>query len=131
MIFYTKRKHWKYKLAGEVKYATQIIGKPTDWEYLALDADGILTIRSGYCWDGPSGPARDSDDAMYGSLIHDALYQMIREGRINKSDRKRADEILRDVCIASGMNKVRAQAFYRAVRLAGKNYVKPDLLSAP
>ena len=131
MIHYTERKHWKYKLASDFTYATGITGKPTDWQYLSMDAEGNLTIRNGYCWDGPSGPARDTENAMKGSLVHDALYQMISEGRLSGDDRKRCDEILREVCIASGMSKARAQAFYRAVRLAGGNYVKSQLLTAP
>ncbi len=43
--------------------------------------DGVLTIRSGYAWDGPGGPAMDTPAAMYGSLSHDALYHHSRSIR--------------------------------------------------
>jgi hypothetical protein len=68
---------------------------------------------------------------MRGSLIHDALYQLMREQKVAQDQRKRADEILREVCIEDGMARVRAWWVYRAVRIGAAQSAKPNLLSAP
>ena len=88
-----------------------------DW--IEFDKYGMLTIRAGYAWDGPSGPAIATRSFMRGSLVHDALYQLIREspGCIS---RELADQELRRICIEDGMFRVRAWWVYRAVRIGGK-----------
>jgi hypothetical protein len=49
-------------------------------KFLSLSPHGVLSIRKFYAWDGHSGPTIDTRDFMRGSLIHDALYQLMREG---------------------------------------------------
>ena len=46
--------------------------------FIQLTAKGKLTIKRGYAWDGPSGPTIDTKTFMRGSLVHDALYQLMR-----------------------------------------------------
>lgn len=75
----------------------------------------LLTIRAGYMWDGPSGPTIDTKNFMRGALIHDALYQLIREDYLKMNDRKQADKILRKVCLEDGMSRIRAWYIYTAV----------------
>ncbi len=129
---YKKRRRYKYSLYGELFYDTGLKGdKGYNGSYLSLSPNGQLRIKHGYCWDGPSGPAIDSRNFMRGSLIHDALYQLIREGVLCNTDRKRADRILREVCLQDGMSKLRAWWVYRGVRTGGASAVKPDLLFAP
>lgn len=131
-MFYKKRRAYKYNLHSDVEFETGLsVENPTDLGFLAIDATGKLTIRKGYSWDGPSGPAIDTRDFMRGSLIHDALYQLMRERVLPQSARKRADEILRDICIQDGMSEVRAWWVYNAVSLAAAGAAKPDLLEAP
>ena len=85
--------------------------------YLSLQ-DGVLTISVGYAWDGPSGPTFDTKDFMRGSLVHDALYQLMREGAISRAlYRKYADQLLREICLEDGMSKFRAWYVYKAVRM--------------
>ena len=96
-----------------------------------IDAKGELLIKEGYSLDGPSGPAIDTKNFMQGSLVHDALYQLIREGHIDPSNKEKADIILRDICRADGMSRIRAWWVYRGVRWGGKGAIKPDLLTAP
>jgi len=132
MILYKKRRKYKYTLFRPVDYAADIeVAEPGDWGLLAADGEGNLTIRQGYAWDGPSGPAIDSKNFMRGSLIHDALYQLMREQKIAQSQRKRADEVLREVCRADGMSRIRAWWVYRAVRMGAAKSALPDLLAAP
>jgi hypothetical protein len=57
---------------------------------------------------------------MRGSLVHDVLYQAIRDGQILEGYRGKADKILRDICLADGMSKFRAWYVYRSVRQFGQ-----------
>ena len=68
---------------------------------------------------------------MQGSLVHDALYQLMRECVIEQSQRKIADEILRKICREDGMSKIRAWWVYQGVRIGGASSANPDMLTAP
>ncbi len=92
-------------------------------EYLELGVDGVLTIKAGYAWDGPSGPAIDTRTFMRGSLVHDALYQLIRIGELPPDVKPTADKLLRQMCIEDGMNRVRAAWVYWGVRLFAKRAI--------
>ena len=94
--------------------------------YLSLTPDGMLTILRGYAWDGPSGPTLDTRSFMRGSLVHDALYQLIRMELIPKGERKAADKVLRRICKEDGMRSARAWWVYKAVRRAGGSAADPD-----
>ena len=90
-------------------------------KFLSLHPDGILHILKGYCWDGPSGPTIDTRSFMRGSLVHDALYQLMREDLLERDYRKAADQLLYDVCIEDGMSRFRAWYVHKGVRRgAGK-----------
>lgn len=114
---------YKYKLMNEYNINVPIHPySPIDISWVKLDTKGNLTVKVNYAWDGPSGPTIDTKDFMRGSLVHDALYQLIREGYLNKDlDRKVADETLYDLCVQDGMTKLRALNVYYAVRLFGSS----------
>lgn len=95
--------------------------------YLYLDIDGTLEIRDGYAWDGPSGPTLDTRDFMRGSLVHDALYQLLREGHLPAWQRARADHLLRVICREDGMPVIRAWLVWLAVRLFGASSARRTL----
>ena len=92
---------------------------------------GVLTIKRNYAWDGASGPVFDTRRIMRGSLVHDALYQLMREEHLPQKVRDNADWLLREICIEDGMPKFNADLVYLAVDLFGGNFTKPDLLRAP
>jgi hypothetical protein len=132
MIFYKKRRIYKYNLHSDLVYETGIhIDQPKNNGLLEIDNVGILTIKKGYSWDGPSGPSIDTKNFMQGSLVHDALYQLMREGILHQHARVRADDILREICLNDGMSRFRAWYVYLAVRLFAANAAKSDLLEAP
>jgi len=126
---------YKYQLKKD--YVTQIEIKPSapiDTEYIKLDVNGRLTIANGYAWDGPSGPTIDTKNFMRGSLVHDALYQLIREEKLAEGPhRKIADQILKRMCREDGMFALRAGWVYAAVRWFGDSAVDPkkDMQHAP
>ncbi len=126
---------YKYQLKQD--YVTKIEIKPAapiPTEFIKLGVDGTLTIIKNYAWDGPSGPTIDTLNFMRGSLVHDALYQLIREGRLSENPhRKIADQILQRMCKEDRMFALRAWWVYGAVRLFGGKAVDPQksLIHAP
>ena len=79
-----------------------------------------LYVFMSYAWDGPSGPAIDTDNFMDGSLVHDALYDLIRQGKLSRRKyRSKADKELRIQCKKDGMSFVRRWYTWGAVRVGG------------
>ena len=81
--------------------------------------NSILTVKKSYAWDELSGPTVDSDDTKDASLVHDALYQLMRECLLPRSLRKAADQLLYDLLIANGVSRIRAWYMYHGVRIFG------------
>ena len=109
---------YRYQLASDYVVAVGI-KLTVNTRFLVLTGTGDLFIRSGYAWDGASGPTFDSKNFMRGSLVHDALYQLMREGHIPESYREHADRLLQRMCVEDGMTAIRAWWVYKAVRFAG------------
>lgn len=105
------RKCYKYQLAETELYQTTIRGYEFDTEFIAIGKSGLLVIKSGYAWDGASGPTIDTDSSMRGSLIHDALYQLLRMKFLPQEFKEEADNILEKVCKEDGMWEFRADAW--------------------
>ena len=116
---YRKLKDYDYDLAEDEHIDIEIYEKARN-DYIWLK-DGHLVIMKHYAWDGASGPAIDDKTNMTASLVHDALYQLMREGLIARTHRKYADRLFRDICLKNGMNKFRAWYYYRAVRMFSRD----------
>lgn len=112
------KKNRKYTLIADYVCPSSINGFATVLPYIVLGR-GLLHIKEGYSWDGPSGPTWDTTNFMRGSLEHDALYQLIREGQLPRSVRRVADLRLFNVCREDGMSLFRAGYVYLAVRVFG------------
>jgi hypothetical protein len=122
---------WKYRVRVKEEYQTGIkLSVPAYLGPLTMRPDGTVILGVGYAWNGASGPAINTDTNYTASAFHDALYQMIREGLLKMSDRKRADEILRELCLRAGMNKFRAWYFYHTVRRFGAKHCKSGVIVA-
>jgi hypothetical protein len=93
--------------------------KKFDSDFISIDGTNLI-IRRGYAWDGPSGPTVDTATFMRGSLVHDALYQLIREGAISEDSKDAADMELRYICLEDGMWSARAWWVYKGVRMFGR-----------
>lgn len=119
---------YKYQLNGSITYSLlgNWNGCNTGNSFVYLK-DNILNIKNGYAWDGASGPAIDTRNIMRASLIHDALYQLMREDMIPRSARKLADKELYNLCKLDGMSRFRAGYVYFFVRLFGSLFIKPRL----
>ena len=90
-----------------------------DSSYCTLQTDGYIAIDEEYEWDGASGPTIDTDDTMDGSLVHDVLYQFMREERLSRKYRNAADICIYKMCRADGMPWWRAGYWYLFLRIGG------------
>ena len=103
------REGYKYQLADPYQVKIEIRSEEdVITDFVQLNADGMLSIMAGYAWDGPSGPTFDTASTLRGSLVHDALYQLIRLGLLPASFRLRADEEAYRIWREDGMNPARA-----------------------
>lgn len=148
-LHYSNIRKYKYRVEATepidpyFRYKTKLIPKTTltvPGEWLRLWGGdsafpGMIEFRSGYTWDGPSGPTFDTKNWMRASLVHDGFYQLIREGFLPQSDRKIADRIMHSILLEDGMSKTRAGWSYLGVRVFGKWAANPKksiaILSAP
>ena len=84
--------------------------------YIKLFPDGKLLIKAGFAWDGPSGLTLDTKSSIRGSLVHDALYMLIRNQKIPAIYKDEADYIINRMCLEDGMWKWRAWAWLGTLR---------------
>ena len=120
------RAGYKYQLAEDYKIQTGIIGYSVETDYIKLHLSGMLVIKSGYAWDGASGPALDTKDIMRGSLVHDALYELMRKGFLPTSERKVVDKEFERICLQDGMSEFRVRYVCDAVRAFGSKHANPE-----
>lgn len=131
-IQYKNRRRYKYTLFDDYRHETGITPlHAITTRFIDLDMSGMLTIKKNYAWDGASGPILDTKRIMRGSLVHDALYQLMREKHLPQKARENADWLLREICLEDGMPEFNADLVYLAVDLFGQLYTKPDLQRAP
>ena len=126
---------YKYQLYEMYLQQVPIYGRIIESKYLFNNQDGLLCIMDGYSWDGPSGPTIDTHTFMRGSLVHDALYQLMREELLPHSCQVVADKLLREICLEDGMSRLRAWYVYHSVRLFADSACDPRnkkrLMTAP
>lgn len=112
------RQRFKYQLSEDTEFMTSI--KPESnisTEYIILDKEGKLTIRKGYQWDGATGPIADTIETFRASLAHSALYALMRWNILSSRQyRKEADMLFKELCLEDGVSKLRASAYYKALR---------------
>ena len=122
------RAKYKYQLANNYKIVIPIQPKfDIETEFIALDTNGNLLVKQGYAWDGPSGPVIDTEKNMRASLVHDALYQLMRNEELStKAHRKAADQLFKDLCKEDGVSNFRASAYYKALRKFGRPAASPQ-----
>jgi len=122
------RAEYKYQLANDYRIIISIKPKSNiDTDFISLDLHGNLLVKKGYAWDGPSGPVIDTDENMRASLVHDALYQLMRnEYLVTRTHRKAADQLFKDICKEDGVSNLRASVYYKALRKFGKPAASPQ-----
>lgn len=121
---------YKYEMLIKRKVQTSWLGSNIKTEFFELDELGVLTIKAGYRWDGPSGPTIDTPSFMRSSATHDCFFQMLRMGLICDSQRERffktANKDLKLISIEDGMLVVRASAVKFTVEKFGKKHTTQE-----
>jgi len=115
------RSGYKYQLAEDYRVKVRVIPvQDIDTDFIGLTTQGMLLVKEGYAWDGPSGPTWDTKNFMRGSLVHDALYQLMRNRHLSNTRwRAEADNELKRMCLEDGMFRIRAAWVHRGVRVGG------------
>ena len=131
-ITYRDLPTWKYQLLEDWETETEVFGFNIENPMFNLYPDGDLQVFRGYAWDGPSGPTIDTKSFMRASVVHDVLYQCLREGLLPPSRRKLADRELIRYAKMDGMNPVRRFYAYWSLRAfaggAAKLVQKPMII---
>lgn len=118
-----------YKYQLHKTYQLQVRIRPEaniETRYLSLSVNGDLEIRYGYCWDGPSGPTWDTKSSMRGSLVHDALYQLMRMSFLDHKWKKTIDLLFEEILLEDGMWAWRARIWYRGVQQLAEGATLPE-----
>jgi len=119
-------KRYKYQLTESFNVDVDILPDVyIHTNFLDLSRHGDLIIKEGYAWDGPSGPTIDTESWMRGSLVHDALYQLLRLKLIDPRHKQYADDLMRRYCLEDGMCQFRAWYSHLAVKWFGGRVLKP------
>jgi hypothetical protein len=126
--YYRKLRHYKYQLMQDYTISIEIeTEEDIETSFIVLTTDGELTIKNRYAWDGPSGPTADTKSFMRGSLVHDALYQLKREGYLDHQEHPEcADDLLKKICLEDGMSRVRAWYVHKSVRTFAEKHARPS-----
>lgn len=122
------RSGYKYQLEADYVVKTPIKPKQDiDTRFIALTKEGVLTVKSGYAWDGTSGPVIDTDENLRASLVHDAFYQLMRRRKLSpiKTYKDKADKLFRTMCKEDGVFSPVAQLYYEALKKFGKPATDP------
>lgn len=107
----------KYQLRKRVEIQTSILPDVVIClPFITLGTDGVLEIRVGFAWDGLSGGAYDSRNSMPGSLVHDALYKILRSGKLHPSWREAIDNLMRRIFREDGVWRFRRWYLWKVVR---------------
>lgn len=115
---YRELKSYKYQLMEDFVFETEILGFEKYLTHLKIEKDGRLTVYKGYAWDGASGPTLDTENSMRGSLVHDALYQLLRENGLPQDMIIPVDKLFRKIIRKDGMSRFRSWYWYQGLRLA-------------
>ena len=116
--------NWKYVLTEGCIIGVKLPDREAPYcatDYFSVMPDMII-VRAGYAWDGASGPTVDTDNSMTASLIHDVLYQAIREGLLPTNIRRHADREFRRLLKRDGMSFLRRWLWWLGVRLFGGKF---------
>ena len=124
-ITFRKLKKYKYQLQKTFSLKINIYpASKISTDYIGLEKNGILTVYKGYAWDGPSGPAIDFKSYMRGSLVHDVLYQLMREKLIDYSNKEYADRLFEKMICEDGIFKSAAKVSYFALKIFGRQAIQ-------
>tara|TARA_R110002126_G_scaffold101189_3_gene233185 strand:- start:578 stop:1045 length:468 start_codon:yes stop_codon:yes gene_type:complete len=141
-LYYQDARKYLYKISEKLSIEVPFVSGLLPSQIVAnefielevIDCETVLiTAKAGYAWDGNSGGV-NTKSWIIPSLIHDILYQLMREGLLSQSLRKQADLAMhyflkkymsRGGYFSKLWGNSRAKMSYIAVRALGEKYTKP------
>lgn len=107
------RSGYRYQLQADYSVFIGLFGYKIRTDYITLTPTGWLTIRKGYAWDGATGLPSTPRSLMRASLVHDAMYQLIRNGLFDRRDV--ADELFFEFAQEDGFMAAPLSPYLRAI----------------
>ena len=125
--YITYRSGYAYQLSCDYCILTSIVPKESiDTEFISLDMVGRMVVKKGYAWDGTSGPVIDTRRNLRASLVHDALYQLMRLGLLSSEETKdAADYLFYELCRTDGVSYFLAAIYLRGLKMFGRDSTEP------
>lgn len=114
--YITEKKFFRWNIGFSVP--ERIVHICENGSVIKIYSNGILVISEGFEFDGPSGPTFDTPQNLLPSLVHDALYELLRAGKLPQKHRKHADELMQTMMLELRTKHVKDKKFL--VRLAAK-----------
>ncbi len=116
-----------------------------EWAFIELEAGGVLTIKKGYRWDGPSTPdfyLKGLENRLNrASCVHDAIYDLMRLSLLDRpltifdqflrNNRTVADCMLFMITREDGMKILPAESAYTLLRIGGSVKLLSSLTLPP
>ena len=126
---------YKYQLVADATFQLpeSFRGFTYRGDFLQLTKTGRLILKTGYAWNGPSGPTWDTKSGQQGSVKHDALYQLMVLNAISRSLKEAADFVFYQTLLDDGMHPWRAWYWYKGVQKFGVDATirNQDIMVAP
>jgi hypothetical protein len=116
------RSGYKYQTLERIRFnlPEEFLTHYADTPFIAL-WDCTMTLEAGYAFDGASGPTFDPKCSMRAAALHDACYQLMREGSLPRTLKPLVDDLFHELLIADGMNRFRAWLWHRGVKKCGES----------
>ena len=121
------RKGYLYQLAEDISIKTTLtVSKIIDTAFISLQPNGMMVIRSGYAWDGASGPTFNTNNSMVPSLFHDAAAQLMRQGLLSQERLPYINEHFDYMLKTRGMFWLRRRLWRHGLWLTGGSFAHPE-----
>ena len=92
---------------------------------LTLTTHGDLTIGQGWQFDGATWIPDRTKTVMRAAMCHDAIYELIRQGRLEKAMQGQADSCFLCMCMEDGIPRWRANFYYFVLSKIGHLALTP------
>lgn len=130
-LTYKKRRRYHYLLVEPFHCETGLsFTDNAETSFLTLTTDGKLSIKEKYAWDGVTG-FPDFTSLMRAALVHDAFYQLMREGKVPRDRQREVDDLLVDMSIRDGWPASLHWVLRIGPRLLGHRFLKSDIIRVP
>lgn len=119
------RKGYKYQLAEDDTHQTDFRPpQEVSCERLRMDKNGMLYVSEGYGWDGASGII-DRKTNLRASMVHDALYELMRKKLLDHKDWRLADKEFARCLKQDGAWKITIKVDMAGLKLMRGKYAHP------